>query len=76
MIVLFLSLPPNQAGPVCQPLHLSNDMGRDIDFVVDTVKTHSKLLPNHWEHESEQKLDSFVLAWQDLIASLAAIRML
>lgn len=38
MIVLFLSLPPNQAGPVCQPVHLSHDMGRDIGFVVDTAE--------------------------------------
>lgn len=76
MIALFLSLPPNQAGPACQPVHLSSDMGRDINFVVDTVKTHSKLLPNHREHESEQKFDSFVHVWQDLMASLAAIRML
>lgn len=76
MIVLFLSLPPNQAGPVCQPVHLSNDMGRDIDFVVDTAKTLSKLLLNHREHESEQKFDSFVYDWQDLMASLATIWML
>lgn len=76
MIVLFLSLPPNQAGPVCQPVHLSNGMRRDIDFVVDAAKTHSKLQPNHPEHESEQKSDSFVHVWQDLMASLAAIRML
>lgn len=76
MIVLFLSLPPNQAGPVCQPVHLSNDMGRDINFVVDTSKTHSKLLPNHQEHESGQKFDSFVHVGQGLMASLAAIRML
>lgn len=62
MTVLFLSLPPNQAGPVCQPVHLSNGMGRDIDSVVDTVKTHFKLLPNHQEHKSQQKLDSFVHA--------------
>lgn len=76
MIVLVWSLPPNQAGPVCQPVHLSTDMGRDIDSAVDTVKTHSTLLRNYWEHESEQKFDSFVHVWQDLTASLAAIWML
>lgn len=42
MIVLFLSLPPDSAGPICQPVHLPNDMGRDVDFVVDTVTTHSQ----------------------------------
>lgn len=73
MIVLFLSLPPDSAGPICQLVHLPNDMGRDVDFVVDTVTTHSLTPTESLRTRIWVQIWIFVGVWQDLTASSAMV---